>query len=263
MVNRNESLERSYPLVSVIIPCFNHGRYLGDAIRSVLAQREAAFEIIVVDDGSTDDTREVAAQFEDDVRYIWQENRGLSAARNTGLSAARGSYVGLLDADDLYEPTFMTTLVGLLEEDTDAEAAYCGYRFVDHELRPLPQVEQRATEQGRLHQALLDGNFLVPESILVRRRCYEAVGRFEESYRGCEDWDMWLRIAERYKVLASSAILTRHRILAGSMSTDPFVLFKYRLTMLEKHVGPEPKPDTPAADVVHRAYSRSYLGSCV
>ncbi len=119
-----EYIERYGPgvrnLVSVVIPNFNHARYIGDAIRSVLAQEYPHFEIIVVDDGSTDDRRAVVVEFGNLVQYIWQENQGLSAARNTGIRAARGSFVGVLDADDLYEPNFMGVLVALLKERPEA-----------------------------------------------------------------------------------------------------------------------------------------------
>lgn len=96
------------PEVSVIIPCYNHGHYLPHAVNSVLAQTFTDWEAIIVDDGSTDNTREVAAQFTDErVRYVHQENRGLSGARNTGIRAAQGAYLAFLDADDEWEPRFL------------------------------------------------------------------------------------------------------------------------------------------------------------
>src|SRR6476661_4776701 len=111
-VMASATLERNFkmvnqlprPLVSILIPNFNHAPYLGDAIGSVLAQSYDNVEVIVIDDGSTDASRAVAARFGNRIRYIWQENRGLSAARNRGIRAATGEYIGLLDADDLYEP---------------------------------------------------------------------------------------------------------------------------------------------------------------
>ena len=159
-------------LASVIIPNYNHAQYLGDAIQSVLDQTYRNFEIIVVDDGSTDNSREVVAGFGDQVNYIWQENRGLSAARNTGIRRAKGTYIGLLDADDMYEPDFLSTLVSELETDPHAAGIYCGYRFVDHLNHPLPQIESRSIPDDRLFEALVDGNFLVPESMLRRTYCY-------------------------------------------------------------------------------------------
>ena len=161
------------PLASVIIPNYNHAQYIGDAIRSVLAQTYHNYEIIVVDDGSTDNSREEVAQFGGKVKYIYQSNAGLSAARNTGIQASKGSLIGVLDADDMYGPEYLKVLVTALQEDPVAAGIYCGYQFVDHANNLLPQVEARPVEPGRLYSALLGGNFFVPESIFLRRSVYE------------------------------------------------------------------------------------------
>jgi glycosyltransferase involved in cell wall biosynthesis len=249
------------PLVSIIIPSYNHAQYLGDAIRSVLYQDYHDFEIIVVDDGSTDNSRELVAQFGDKVWYIYQENAGLSAARNAGIRAAKGSLIGVLDADDLYEPMFLNMLVDALKADPEADGAYCGYQFVDQENNLLPQIENRPVPSDELHHALLDGNFFVPESIFLRRYVYDEVGPFDVSLRACEDWDMWLRVTKKFKIIHVPDILTRHRILAGSMSTDPLRMMTARLAVLKKHLGDEPL--TADSSMLHHAYGRAYLGSCV
>ena len=253
--------EKQNPLVSVIIPNYNHARYLGDAIRSVLDQTYKNFEVIVVDDGSTDSSREVAEQFGDAIHYIYQDNAGLSAARNTGIRASKGSLIGVLDADDMYEPMFLDTLVGALESDPAADGVYCGYQFVDQENKLLPQIENRPVPSDELFDALLDGNFFVPESIFLHRYVYDDVGLFDEALRACEDWDVWLRTAKKYRIIHSPQILTRHRVLAGSMSTDPLRMLIARLAVLKKHVGDEPL--TGGSSSLHRAYGRAYLGSCV
>lgn len=255
------STEKENPLVSVIIPNYNHARFLGDAIRSVLDQEYPNYEVVVVDDGSTDNSGKVAAGFGDRIRYIYQTNAGLSAARNTGLRAARGSLIGVLDADDMYEPMFLSTLVDALLADPDADGVYCGYQFVDQENNPLPQIENRSIPSDRLYDALLDGNFLVPESIFLRRHVYDEVGFFDETLRACEDWDVWLRVTKKFRIVHTPEILTRHRILAGSMSTDPLRMLTARLAVLRKHAGDEPL--TEGSTTVHRAYGRAYLGSCV
>jgi len=254
-------IENGNPLVSIIIPNYNHARYLGDAIRSVLNQDYSNFEIIVVDDGSTDNSREVAEQFGDKIHYIYQENAGLSAARNTGVRTSTGSLIGVLDADDMYEPKFLDTLVGALTSDSEVDGVYCGYQFVDENNKLLPQIENRTAPSGELYDALLDGNFFVPESIFLRRYVYDNVGLFDESLRACEDWDVWLRVTKKYRIIHSPQILTRHRVLAGSMSTDPLRMLTARLAVLKKHVGDE--PSTGGSSNVHRAYGRAYLGSCV
>jgi glycosyltransferase involved in cell wall biosynthesis len=249
------------PLVSVIIPNYNHAEYVGDAVRSALAQDYHNHEIIVVDDGSTDDSRTVIAQFGDWVHYIYQENAGLSAARNTGIRASKGSLIGVLDADDMYEPDFLGTLLSALEECPDADGIYCGYQFVDHKDSLLPQIEARPVAPDKLYGALLDGDFFVPESILLHRYVYDNVGLFDESLRACEDWDVWLRATKEFKIIHSNKILTRHRVLPGSMSTDPLRMLNGRLAVLKKHVGEEPIEGNSSP--AHRAYGRAYLGSCV
>jgi Glycosyl transferase family 2 len=248
-------------LVSVVIPNYNHARYVADAIRSVLAQTYRCYEIIVVDDGSTDDSRAVVAGFGDRVTCIHQPNAGLSAARNTGIRASTGSLIGVLDADDLYEPEYLEVLVSALREHPDAGGVHCGYRFVDDQNRPLPQVEARALEPDALHRALLDGNFLVPESILLRKSVYDDVGVFDEALRACEDWDVWLRAAARHRIIHAPRVLTRHRVLPGSMSTDPERMLTSRLAVLAKHVGAE--PTAAGTSEAHRAFGRAYLGSSV
>jgi glycosyltransferase involved in cell wall biosynthesis len=254
-------VEHDQPLVSVIIPNYNHAQYVSDAINSVLAQVYRNYEIIVVDDGSTDNSREVITKFGEPVQYIHQKNAGLSAARNTGIKASKGALIGVLDADDMYEPDFLSTLVTTLLENPDADGIYCGYQFVDHKNNLLPQIEARPVDHDKLYDALLDGNFFVPESIFLRRAVYDNVGLFDETLRACEDWDVWLRATKKYKIIHSSNILTRHRILPGSMSTDPQRMLTYRLAVLKKHVGDEPVGN--GSSVAHRAYGRAYLGSCV
>lgn len=223
-------------LATVVIPNYNHAPYLADAIESVLAQDFSSVELIIVDDGSTDHSQAVIERFGNQVKGIFQENQGLSAARNSGIRAARGEFIGVLDADDRYEPHFLSTLVRLLEQQPDAAAVYCGYQFVDEENRPLPQIEARQIPPSGLFNALAQGNFLVPEAMLVRRSGYEAVGLFDPTLRACEDLDVWLRLARRFTVIGTPAVLTRHRILAGSMSTDPARMHQNRLRVLEKHM---------------------------
>lgn len=250
-------------LVSVIIPNYNHAAYVADAIRSVLGQTFRNFEIIVVDDGSTDNSREVISGFGSRVHAIWQENRGLSAARNAGIRVAEGTFVGVLDADDMYEPNYLSTLVPILEAYPDAQAVYCGYQFVDHHNHPLPQREARLVQNGQLYQALVEGNFLVPESMLVRRHCYEMVGPFDETLRALEDLDMWLRISSRFNVLSSTEILTRHRVLTDSMSADTTRMFEYRLAVIRKHFGLEPPKYSEWTEAQRWAYGHAYLTSTV
>lgn len=256
-------MPKQNPAVSIIIPNYNHAQYIGDAINSVLNQTYFNYEIIVVDDGSKDNSREIIDAFGDKVHAIYQQNQGLSAARNTGINAARGNYIGVLDADDMYEPEFIGTLVSLLESQPTADGIYCGYRFVDHLNNPLPQIEAREVAPDKLYWALVDGNFLVPESMFVRKHCYDKVGLFDTSLRALEDFDMWLRITNQFRIINTTKVLTRHRILPGSMSTDPTRQFQNRLSVVKKHFGAELGAGGAWSDEQRRAYGRAYLVSAV
>ncbi len=251
------------PKVSIIIPAYNHSQYVGQAVQSVLDQSFRGFEIIVVDDGSTDDTRTVVSQFGNKVRYLWQENQGLSAARNNGIRTAAGEFIGLLDADDLLEPNFLSTLLPILDLHLDVDAVYCGYQFIDDQDNPLPQRETRSLPEGRFHEAILDGNFLAPESILARRDCYRKVGLFDEELQACEDWDMWLRISRQHKVIGTSCVLTLHRVLPDSMSTDPERMLRNRMAVLSKYFGRRVPQTSMWSDKRRRAHGRAYLMSSV
>ena len=226
--------------VSFVIPNYNHARYLGQAIESALGQTYPHVEVIVVDDGSIDDSRAVAAAYGDRIRYIYQRNAGLSAARNTGVQAAQGEYIALLDADDLVEPAYAERLLDVLAQVPDAAGAYCGFRFVDQDNQPLNRIEKRTTSPETLYGALLNGNYWVPESLLARRACYAAMGEFDTSLRACEDWDVWLRFSRHYSLVGIEDVLIRYRVVVGSMSSDPRRMLDNRLVVLAKHIGSQP-----------------------
>jgi glycosyltransferase involved in cell wall biosynthesis len=247
--------------VSFVIPNYNHARYLGQAIESALAQTYPHVEVIVVDDGSIDDSRAVAAAYGDRIRYIYQRNAGLSAARNTGVQAAQGEFIALLDADDLVEPAYAERLLSVLAQAPAAAGAYCGFRFVDQDNQPLNRIERRTTPPETLYGALLNGNYWVPESLLARRACYAAMGEFDTSLRACEDWDVWLRFSRHYSLVGTEDVLIRYRVVVGSMSSDPRRMLDNRLVVLAKHIGSQPPygGDSPA----HQAYAYAYFRAAV
>ncbi len=182
-------------LVSVIIPAYNQGRYLGKAIQSVLEQTYPNFEVIIVDDGSTDDSPEVARTFHDPrLQYIYQDNRGLSGARNTGVRYAKGEYLTYLDSDDAFLPRKLELLVSILEENPELGFAAGQAVPIDENDRPLEQVfDARPPED--LSRMLLGNPFHVG-SVLVRTGWQKQAGDFDKSLRSYEDWDMWLRMVQ-------------------------------------------------------------------
>jgi glycosyltransferase involved in cell wall biosynthesis len=178
--------------VSVIIPCYNLGRYLDDAVDSVLRQTFDDYEILVVDDGSTDsDTRRLLDDYERPrLKVIRSENRGLPGARNFGLAHTTGEYVCMLDADDLLEPACLERSVAALDADPSIA-------FVSHWLRTFGDEHWEWTPTRCDFPALLDVN-TVNGAALVRRSALDAVGGFDETMRdGCEDWDLWITLVER------------------------------------------------------------------
>lgn len=245
--------------VSVVIPSYNHGRYLPQAIDSALAQTLPPAEIIVVDDGSSDDTPTVTALYGPPVHLIQQNNRGLSAARNTGIQAATGEYVAFLDADDLWLPEFLVTLVPLLDADPALGAAHGGCRFIDAAGSPLPQTTTRVVPPSQVHDVLIDGDFFPAHAVLARRACLDRVGLFDETLRANEDWDMWLRFSNVYPMAGTPQIIALYRMHGDNMSANLMRMHESQLAIATKHFGPaEGAPATWPRDR-RRIYAGVYL----
>jgi hypothetical protein len=243
-----------------VIPSYNHARYLIDAISSVEKQSFRDFEIIVVDDGSTDETPSIVPRNKPQISYIRQENQGLSAARNTGIVSARGEIIALLDADDLYETEFLAATTELLSNQAKASAAYCGYRFVDGSNRLLPHFSTRTVPPDDLYQTLLKGNFIVPSCMVARRICYEQSGGFDTSLRACEDWDMWLYFAKRFRVEGIDRPLVRYRVVTESMWSKPAQMLHSRKEVINKHL---PLDDECCSEIRAAAWAEAYLRAAV
>ena len=179
------------PDVSVIIPCYNHGHYLSYALESVLAQTYNDWEAIVVDDGSSDNTPEVTAQLNDPrIHYIYQNNQGLSSARNTGICASLAEAIALLDADDVWDPNFLEKMMNSLANNPQSAAVYCGYKYIDQDGINIGFQEVKIIPAEKVHDILYkQGNWLLPSSVIFRKGLAEAVGLFDESLQGIEEWD--------------------------------------------------------------------------
>jgi glycosyltransferase involved in cell wall biosynthesis len=183
------------PLVSVIIPAYNQGKYVGEAIQSVLGQSFRDFEIIVINDGSTDETSQVAKSFSDArLRYIFQENQGLSAARNTGIRNSKGVYITYLDADDLFTPTKLAVLTQILEAEPDMGLVAGQAVPIDEKGNRIGRIFDKPVPMDQ--RELLLSNPLHVGSVMLRMSWQKKVGYFDESLRSYEDWDMWLRLAK-------------------------------------------------------------------
>lgn len=207
------------PTVSVIIAAYNACRTLPETLESLLGQTLKDFEAIVVDDGSTDTTAAIGAAIGDHrVRSISQPNAGVSAARNRGAADARGEFLSFLDSDDVWMPEKLACEVAALRANPDAGLAYSWTRFIDPYGKPLAGTVT-ATAEGWVRDQLLLGCFLSNgSSIMVRRDAFEAVGGYERTLRTAEDWDFYLRVAERYPFVCVPVLNVLYRIDLRSKS---------------------------------------------
>jgi glycosyltransferase involved in cell wall biosynthesis len=207
------------PQVSVIIPSYNSARFVAQAVESALAQTYPDFEVIVVDDGSTDHTQVVLASYSNRIRTIYQENRGPAAARNTGFRRSRGDYLLFLDSDDLIPPDKLALHVPFLETQPGFGLVYSAWQQINEDgTQVLGQV--RPNKQGQLLKDILRRDlFFFPGAAVIRRECLERVGPFDESLYGCEDADMWLRLARAgYAFGYIDLPLFQYRFHAGSIT---------------------------------------------
>ncbi len=205
------------PRVSVVMPAYNAGQFIAEAIESVLAQTFGDFELIVVDDGAIDDTCNVVARFSDArVRYFYQENRERSAARNAGIRAARGEYVAFLDADDTWLPEKLARQVAHMDEHPEVGLVYCAaYKVRGGRV----SSQMKARFRGNVVRPLLTVDNIIAGSasaVMVRRDVLDCVGGFDEGRIIFEDWDLWLRIAMHYTVDFVSEALACVRVHSGS-----------------------------------------------
>jgi glycosyltransferase involved in cell wall biosynthesis len=224
---------------SLIIPTFNHGRFLGSAIDSALAQTVNAVEVIVVDDGSTDETPAVLARYAGRVRVLRQENRGLSAARNAGLAAAHGTFVSFLDADDVMAPTKLAAQLDVLERSQAIGWTYCDVLMETVATGATARASERfgyaaRVLDGWLFPELIHGNFIPAIAPLVRRTALEVAGGFDERLTALEDWDMWLRLSLIAEARYTPAVLVTYRIRPGGMSEDRTRMDRSRFLVLDK-----------------------------
>jgi len=252
------------PKVSVIIPAYNCARYIAEAIDSVLAQTYQDFEIIVVDDESTDGTGEVVRRYGDRVRYIRQKNRGPSGAKNTGIQAARGEYVSTLDGDDLWMPERLEKLVPLLDQQPELGFVYgdC-YRIDETPDRIQPRTAFQihgGARRGWVLERLVMVNFVPSQSVLIRRRALDTVGLFDESYRIGEDWDLWLRLAARYPVDFIPDVVAMRRQHAQNITNNSDVTMMSNAVSILNHLKQrEPEAVARIRHAHNRALARAHF----
>ena len=222
------------PLVSVIIPTFNRAAFVREAIASVLAQDYARLEVIVVDDGSQDDTAAVVRDCGAKVIYVQQAHAGVSAARNRGVAASHGGLIAFLDSDDLWLPQKVTAQVTLFSQQPQAQACYTDEIWIRQGVRVNPR-QIHAKHAGWMFLHALPRCVISPSSIMLRRPLWERLGGFDESLPACEDYDLWLRLTAIVPVaLLPERLIIKRGGHADQLSRTTPVLDQYRITALEK-----------------------------
>lgn len=236
----------SDPTVSVVIPTYNAASLLPDAVEGVLAQTYPEVEVIVVDDGSTDETPEVMAQYEDAVRYIRKENGGSASARNRGIREAEGAFIALLDADDVWMPEKLERQMAQFDAHPDLMWSYTNWVLVDEDSEePVYYAHQvMECQGGDVLRPLLGRLFIPPSTEVIRREVFDEVGLYDESelHRISEDWEFSLRVAERYPVGYVEEPLMKRRRHAGKKTStmDLEHALRSRRAIIEKTVHRNP-----------------------
>lgn len=226
------------PLVSVVLPTLDRPVLLGRAIRSALAQTFRDFELIVVDDGSAPETRAVVESFEDErVRYARQERRGAAAAENLGIAMARGRYVAFLDDDDEWLPEKLGAQVARFgREPAETAVVYTGRIVNRYGRRTYGPSRSTAKNSGMIHREILSRRVVVSlVSAMVRKECLEEIGGFDESLPTSNDYDLWIRLSERYAFAYLPEPLVSVNYTPGSLSTFPPKILAARKMLIEKH----------------------------
>lgn len=233
----------SQPLVSIVIPAYNAAAFIDRTLWSIRNQRYKNLDIIVVDDGSYDHTADIVsaiAQKDDRIRLLQQANRGVAAARNLGISHARGEFVAPIDADDVWHPDAVAKLVTQFRKSSSRVGVVYAWSIdIDEHDRPTGGFHASVTSND-VYRTLICHNFLGnASSTLIRKDCLDQIGGYdielrEQNAQGCEDWDLYLRLAERYHFKAVSEFLVGYRKSVAGMSCDFSQMARSQQLMLKK-----------------------------
>jgi glycosyltransferase involved in cell wall biosynthesis len=244
--------------ITSIIPAYNAAAYLREAVDSALAQVGVSQEVIVVDDGSTDATPQIIADYGDRIRSIMQPNAGHVAARNRAATIAQGEWLAFLDADDCWAPT---KLAAQLAAADDAALVYTERLNIGATSRVAArQGDFSRLPAGEVFEELLEGNFITVSSVLMRREWFERLGGFSAEPTGCEDWDLWLRCAAAGgRVAVVREPLTMYRLHPQSMTSNQALMCRGRLKAVERAIA-TPRGQSLGQRLANRA--RALAWSC-
>lgn len=245
--------------VSVIIPTYNSAHFIIEAVESVLNQTFTDFEILVIDDGSTDATKEVLIEkYGNLVRYFYKENGGVSKARNFGIENAQGKYVAFLDSDDAWIPEKLEKQVSALEKNAENKACYSSFFLCDENLIPVG-VNESNRKSDALTDLLLIGNVVAtPSTVIAEKELFQQVGGFDHELSQCADWEMWIRLATKTEFIYIDKPLLKYRQHGANMSKNAALLEKDSVLLMEKGFGLSDLPNELKAKK-NQALARNYM----
>jgi glycosyltransferase involved in cell wall biosynthesis len=222
-------------LISVVIPVYNREGFIARAIDSVLSQTLKPLEIIVVDDGSSDGTVDILAAYHDKIKVIRQENAGVSAARNSGIKAAKGEWICLLDSDDVWYHDKLKLQRDYHDKHPACLISHTGEKWIRNN-KEIKQKAHHDKPQGWCFEENLPFCKIAPSTVMIHREVFEKVGFFDEGLEVCEDYDLWLRILREYEVGFVDAVLTtKYAGHANQLSVKFHSMDTFRIQALLKH----------------------------
>lgn len=245
------NMKQFSPHVSVIIPVYNRPVKVARAIYSVLNQEILPQEIIVVNDGSDDETSSVLDTFSADIRVLYQDNKGVSAARNLGILAAEGNWIAFLDSDDEWKPDKLKKQLRYLREHPDICILQTDEIWIRKGKRVNPG-KKYTKKGGDIFEECLPYCIVSPSTILCKKSLFDTIGGFDESLPVCEDYDLWLRIAAKYPIpLLPDATIFKHGGHTNQLSLTIPAMDRYRVRSLEKILKTEPLTETQRNALLH------------
>jgi glycosyltransferase involved in cell wall biosynthesis len=219
--------------ISVVIPTYNRYEFLKRALESVYAQTYKPYEVIVVDDGSTDNTSSIQKDFLD-IKYIYQKNSGVSSARNTGIKNCASEWIAFLDSDDEWLPDKLKEQVAFHKNNPDILMSYTDETWI-RDAKEIKMPKKFKKFGGEIFEQCLSHCIIAPSSVLLHKKLFDDVGLFDEELEVCEDYDLWLRIAIKHKIgLVDKKLITKYAGHENQLSFKHWGMDRFRVLSLEK-----------------------------
>jgi glycosyltransferase involved in cell wall biosynthesis len=253
-----------FPSVSIVIATYNRAQFLGETIRSILNQQLRNFELIVVDDGSTDDTERLLAGYRSQLRYLYQENRGPSAARNFGVRCANADWISIQDSDDLCMPNHLQTLYGYAKDHPECAMVFANGDYLrgrEHNRETIiPRTKsQQLANRGVKIEDFFEKSILRLQAALISKKAYDAIGGHDESLRICMDLDLGFRLLMNFPVAYLDSVVFSYRRHAGNIGRNEELRLTENIRVIEKLLREYPRARAQlGSDTVSRRLAYRY-----